>query len=38
MEREILFDGKWGACYNPKTKTMYGGIARMGKHFVQSLL
>lgn len=33
MEREILFDGKRGACYNPKTKTMYGGYCEDGKTF-----
>ena len=33
MEKEILVDGKWGATYDPKTKTMYGGYCKDGKTF-----
>ncbi len=33
MEREILFNGKWGACFDPITKTMYGGYCEDGKTF-----
>ncbi len=33
MDVEILYDGKWGASYDPKTNTMYGGYCEDGKTF-----
>ena len=30
---DILFEDKWGADYNPQTKTMFGGYSEDGKYF-----
>jgi hypothetical protein len=38
MDKEILYDGKWGACYDPMTKTMYGGYCEDGKTFNPSFI
>ena len=33
MDFDILYDGKWGACYDPMTRTMYCGYCKDGKTF-----